>query len=354
VAAEEPRGARIETPYLQLVMQRLWEVERARGSSLLRLATFEELGGAARIVEDHLERALERLSPPEQSTAAAMFTYLVTPSGTKIAHSAGDLARYAGVAPATVESVARPLADERILRPLPAAETGGARYEIFHDVLADAVLAWRTRFAAAVELERERSAARRRHRRSLVVLAFSLVALAAMTTVAVYALAKRSEAREQAARAVAAREFAQRQAVIARRRSVQARASAVTAQEARDDARRQEGRAKSARREADRQAAIAENERDVARTQAARATRAKQDAQVAAAAARSSRADALAAAVAAEPQTAAGQPLLVSVSVGVAVFPTDGRTWEDLLAVADARMYQRKHRRVAAFPSVSG
>jgi diguanylate cyclase (GGDEF)-like protein len=63
------------------------------------------------------------------------------------------------------------------------------------------------------------------------------------------------------------------------------------------------------------------------------------------------RADALAAAVAAEPQSAGDHPLLVSVSVGVAVFPTDGRTWEDLLAVADARMYQRKHRRVTPFPS---
>jgi len=63
------------------------------------------------------------------------------------------------------------------------------------------------------------------------------------------------------------------------------------------------------------------------------------------------RADALAAAVAAEPHAAGGQTLLVTVSVGVAVFPTDGRDWEDLLAVADARMYQRKHRRITPFPT---
>ena len=46
-----PRAGRIETPYLQLVMQRLWEVERGDGLGVLRLSTLEELGGPARIVE---------------------------------------------------------------------------------------------------------------------------------------------------------------------------------------------------------------------------------------------------------------------------------------------------------------
>lgn len=58
------------------------------------------------------------------------------------------------------------------------------------------------------------------------------------------------------------------------------------------------------------------------------------------------RADALAGAIAAEPQAvAAEEPLLMSVSVGVAIFPDDASTYEDLLAVADARMYEHKHRR---------
>ena len=49
---------RIEAPYLQLVLERLWQVERERGSSVLRLATLRELGGAESIVRAHLERAL--------------------------------------------------------------------------------------------------------------------------------------------------------------------------------------------------------------------------------------------------------------------------------------------------------
>jgi diguanylate cyclase (GGDEF)-like protein len=37
-----------------------------------------------------------------------------------------------------------------------------------------------------------------------------------------------------------------------------------------------------------------------------------------------------------------GEKSPVSVSLGVAAFPADGKTYEDLLAVADARMYRRK------------
>jgi diguanylate cyclase (GGDEF)-like protein len=56
------------------------------------------------------------------------------------------------------------------------------------------------------------------------------------------------------------------------------------------------------------------------------------------------RADDLAAAIAgASPATAGDKTLAVSASIGVASYPTDGRTYEDLVAAADARMYQRKH-----------
>jgi len=37
-----------------------------------------------------------------------------------------------------------------------------------------------------------------------------------------------------------------------------------------------------------------------------------------------------------------GESAPVSVSLGVAAFPADGKSYEDLLAVADARMYRRK------------
>ena len=67
-----------------------------------------------------------------------MHNYLVTPSGTKIAHRAGDLARYAAVDEQDAQRVLQRLAGERIVR---AGENGaaGTQYEIFHDVLAEAV-----------------------------------------------------------------------------------------------------------------------------------------------------------------------------------------------------------------------
>ena len=57
------------------------------------------------------------------------------------------------------------LGRERIVRTVDGAGPNGARYEIFHDVLGEAVLAWRRE----QELERERRAAERRHRRLAIV-----------------------------------------------------------------------------------------------------------------------------------------------------------------------------------------
>jgi WD40 repeat protein len=199
-AVGEEDSDRIEAPYLQLVLERLWEVETSRDSHRLRLETLRELGGAAHIVEDHLERAMAELSPEEKDAAAAMYNHLVTPSGTKIAHRAGDLAGYASIDEAETQHVLQRLVEERIVR---AAEDGaeGPRYEIFHDVLADAVLAWRTEHEAERKLEAERATAARRHRRLLEFAIGALVLIAILGAIAVYALVQRGDARSQAHRA---------------------------------------------------------------------------------------------------------------------------------------------------------
>ncbi len=187
-------GARgIEAPYLQLVMQRMWEVERAAGSSTLRASTLEELGGARQVVADHLERAIAALSPAQQAIAARLFDHLVTPSGTKIAHEASDLAEFAGASPGEIDTVTATLARHRILR---TDESG--RWEIFHDVLAGAVLAWKGRYDAERAVERAREEARRRHRRLAFLTLGALVGLALATGLAVFAFSQRSEARDQA------------------------------------------------------------------------------------------------------------------------------------------------------------
>jgi hypothetical protein len=172
----DARAHGIETPFLQLVMERLWLRERELGSDRLRLATLEQLGGAASIVRTHLDGALSSFSPADQEIAARVFGRLVTPSGTKIASLASDLAASEGLAPEDVSAVLDRLADLRVLRTIaPVMGERLPRYEIFHDVLAPAVLDWRGRWLRGAEqrrleqdladqearLRRERAAARR-------------------------------------------------------------------------------------------------------------------------------------------------------------------------------------------------
>jgi WD40 repeat protein len=196
VVAAPTDDDRIEAPYLQLVMSRLWEVEADRGSRLLRRQTLAELGGATRIVEDHLEHAMADLSPRQKDAAAAMYNFLVTPSGSKIAHRTRDLAGYAEIEEQEAADVLRQLAAERIVRA--SSENGaGTRYEIYHDVLADAVSAWRNRYRA----ERSVHDAERRRRRAFGVATAALVSLVLVAAIAIFALVERGHARSQAQRA---------------------------------------------------------------------------------------------------------------------------------------------------------
>ena len=116
--------------------------------------------------------------------------------GTKIAHEVGDLANFGEVSVAELRPVLGVLTERRILRSL--EEGTDVRYEIFHDVLAEPVLAWRAEHEADRELELQRDAANRRQRRLLGVIGVGAVLFAVMAAVTLYALSQRSEARSQA------------------------------------------------------------------------------------------------------------------------------------------------------------
>lgn len=149
---------RIETPYLQLVMTRLWDEERRAKSQVLRRATLTRLGGAERIVRTHLDAAMNALPSGDQNVASHIFRYLVTPSGTKIAHTAPDLASYTELPLKQVTPCLDKLAsgDVRILRPVapPIDQPQVARYEIYHDVLAAAIMDWRERYQRNMQRRR--------------------------------------------------------------------------------------------------------------------------------------------------------------------------------------------------------
>src|SRR5262249_46697856 len=142
-AADGGGGDRIATPLLQLVMERVWDAERAEGSHELRLSTLQKLRGVREIVDAHLGKALDSLGGAEGRTAIDMFDHLVTPSGGKIAESVSDLAKRTGCREDEVGSVLTKLDRERIVRPVPAAPgqdpIRGRRYEIFHDVLGPTI-----------------------------------------------------------------------------------------------------------------------------------------------------------------------------------------------------------------------
>jgi CHASE2 domain-containing sensor protein len=155
-------GAGVETAYLQLVMKRLWDEEVAAGSQRLRLETLRRLGGADAIVHAHLDDVMAELPADQRDAAAAAFRFLVTSGGRKMALSSEELQEFSDAPAAPLEPALEHLERERILRPIPSSEPGGiGRREIYHDVLAPAILEWRRRH---VDEERTRGLAQARER----------------------------------------------------------------------------------------------------------------------------------------------------------------------------------------------
>jgi WD40 repeat protein len=217
-----PARDEVAAPYLQLVMKRLWDTELAKRSRKLRLETLEELGGAQTIVRTHVDWALGSLTDEDRETAVDILHHLVTPSGTKIALAASDLAEYTSRSAEDTKALLERLAgsDIRILRPVPPPPGGtdGTRFEISHDLLAPAILDWGRR-RRAVRLEHEKEAAERqaqaenrRARRfralaigsaALLVVVIGLAIAAGITEHAAQSARNEAESRGIAARAEA-------------------------------------------------------------------------------------------------------------------------------------------------------
>jgi len=151
---------RIEAPFLQLVMTRLWEEEMLANSRVLRLSTFQQLGGAQEIVRTHLDGVMAKLDAAEQEVCSHFFDRLVTPSGSKVACRVDDLTKWAKDLAPHVPSVLMNLSDNRILRSVanPGEQYTASSYEVYHDVLAPAILDWRVRYVH----EQERAKAEQR------------------------------------------------------------------------------------------------------------------------------------------------------------------------------------------------
>jgi WD40 repeat protein len=183
----------VEAPYLQLVMTRLWRAETQQGSNLLRIGTLRQLGGAEQIVRTHLDAVLAGFNDEQRVTASSVFRHLVTKSGRKTPQDVENLAALEELDPAKVQEVLELLSSARVVRPVPApvGSDEGPRYEIFHDVMAPAVLSWRRRYLAErdkaslvrekQEVEASHQATRQRLRVVERVLLITLALLLIMT-----------------------------------------------------------------------------------------------------------------------------------------------------------------------------
>jgi WD40 repeat protein len=235
---------RVEAPYLQLVMSRLWDQEAQLGSRTLRLSTLQQLGGAKEIVRTHLDDAMATLSPEERVAAAKALRFLVTPSGSKVALSVDALADFTQVPEPELAPLLEKLSGSglRILRPVdpPPGEPQVSRYEIFHDVLGAAIRDWRARFEARAreadqvrELEDQKHQAEQRARqarkRLIRVSAVALVAVmfaVASLLVGVWAVHQKNVASEQRSKAQEAARVAREQTDTALSESMVAQALA--------------------------------------------------------------------------------------------------------------------------------
>jgi WD40 repeat protein len=250
-----PSDDRIETPFLQLVMERLWDEEVKLGSRQLRLSTLSDrLGGAGTIIRSYLDDSLANMSEGERDIAAETFRYLVSPSGTKIAQFAEDLVKLVGedahAAPTEVPSVLAELAKLRVLRTVapPLDRPGAQRYEIFHDILAAPILDWRARHLRArreaeeeqkrllakreaeAEIRRTRALAEARRRAAWwarLVAVLLAVFLAVSTVLTVWAIGKARQARsgELAAQSLNALGTDPLGSIVLARRAVDAKAT---------------------------------------------------------------------------------------------------------------------------------
>jgi hypothetical protein len=219
----------VEASYLQLVMQRLWDHEMGAddgagdgdGPRLLRLQTLDTLGGAQKIVREHLQVALGDLSRAETDTAVDVLQYLVTPDGTKITQGLSTLAKWSDHPTTEVAALLAKLqGDARIIRLVPPEPgTNESRYEIFHDVLAGAVLEWSNRETDRrhleelanqnAKLEKEKEDAERRatleRRRRLVAVVLLSIATAAIVAAVLFWQSERAQkSRAEHAKALAA------------------------------------------------------------------------------------------------------------------------------------------------------
>jgi formylglycine-generating enzyme required for sulfatase activity len=155
----------VAPPQLQLVCSALYEA-LPEGETVITAALYDQAGGAARILRDHLERVLSRdLQPAQRTAARQLLESLITSEQQRIIRTheelVAELTRQ-GVTPQTLDVILGQLIDSRLIK-VDETDTGPA-YELAHDYLLGEIKldpAVQKRKAAQELLEQEVRAYRR-------------------------------------------------------------------------------------------------------------------------------------------------------------------------------------------------
>jgi hypothetical protein len=199
---------RVATPLMELVLETVWEKERAEGSSRLRLKTLKELErGGLTIVDTYVKEALDDLDPRQRPLAIEVLDHMVTPDGAKVAASIAQLAYRVSTPEKDVRRILESLTKRPVVRRVPPPPGQDPikyqRYEIFHDVLAPAInreITVENERQAIERTQKEEETERRLHRFRSRAKRFRLAALgsSALLLIAllllVFALGQRSSA----------------------------------------------------------------------------------------------------------------------------------------------------------------
>lgn len=128
-------------PQLQLVCSTLYD-RLAPDESQISLPRYEELGGAAGILNEYLVGELARLAGPERALARSIFKELVDVNGHKRVCTKEDLSRALGAGPAQLEPMLETLVHSHLIRPLDLEQQGETGYELAHEYLAGEIVQW--------------------------------------------------------------------------------------------------------------------------------------------------------------------------------------------------------------------
>ena len=192
VAAKASVGDRVEAPFLQLVLERLWRATVDEGDNVLTLERLERLGRARKIVENHLVQALALLSREEQDVASDCFAS--SAGARRRSPTPRPTSRSGRSDPSPGDRGARPAHGrrERAHSPRGRASARPAGQSVVRAVPRRArgpILAWR--------LAHERERSRRQAQRRLVRVGGAALALVTVfAALAVWALVERGHAND--------------------------------------------------------------------------------------------------------------------------------------------------------------